>query len=216
MAQQAILLPMGGILAPKVLLDSAGAGTWGAPANSISWNHVISSLASMAACFVCSKATVSSVTIGATAMTQKASITISAGTPLYLSAYTLLSPPTGSQTVTATLSSGQVVVGNSVSVLNGKTIGTALTNNSSSGTAMTVSATSTTLKQIVLQAFAYDNGGNATDFSNYNGTQLYDLGGIFNTNGDLLMGWSYGGPTLTCSATAGSAPWGAIAIPVGT
>jgi hypothetical protein len=125
--------------------------------------------------------------------------------------FELLTPPTGLQTISYTLSSSALVSGVGASYEGANGVGTIATN-SGTGTAMTQSETATA-NQLVLQAFANDTG--LGSITGYNQTAVaYEPGGT--GHDPLFVGQAVAtGSAQTFSATAGvSAPWGAVAIPL--
>lgn len=233
--------------ATSVTLDAVGAGNQENNTNSFvtastNWSHTIGASADMlVVTCVWESGTISNVggtagfnrtvTCGSTAMT---SILVSKGTSSFTEIFVLANPPTGVQTITATMhaSSNYLggntcdgVAGESVSLIGVGELG-ATSTASGSGTAMSQSITANANAYIV-QGFATERPSSATGASitSYNQTSDYysgnyvqgikNVGGVnLPTGGAFLAGHAPGAATVNFTATdAGSGDnWYGIAV----
>ena len=212
--------PIQHLQAPRlawVAYDATGAGA-NASAASLSWSHTISGNAVVAwfSAAVDSSTASATAQVGTTAMTQLASlinIANASGVYLHMFAFGLLNPPTGSQTITASTSSGttRYLAANSVSYFRVSSFGTPATT-TGTGTTASQSVTSTP-GRTVAQAFT-DIAAAPGSFSAYSPTQRSNIAAVSGTNKALVIGDGPGAATVNFSATQPSSAYGGIAVPL--
>lgn len=155
--------------------------------------------------------------IGTTTIPQLGSpeVYFSPGTNAWqLVLFGLISPPTGSQTITVTCSAGtNDVAVNSVSYFDVSSFGTVV-GTSGTGTSPSHTVTSAANKRI-FQMFG-NSGTTAGAFSAYNQTSRYNKAAVSSVNGPTLIGDAPGAASVVFSATTASTPngWGSIAVPM--
>lgn len=155
------------------------------------------------------------VTYNGVAMTLLGNIQyVATGTSHYamVSLWGMLNPPTGSKTVSATVSQSSNLgisgVGNSMSYKNVASFGTAVTNNGS-GTALSVSSVASQLGGMVAAALA---SRSTETISAFNQTSRYNLTGSVE---NILLGDAPGAASVNFTATiSASDTWGAVAVPL--
>jgi hypothetical protein len=137
-----------------------------------------------------------------------------AGDYYYLFCFELMSPPTGSQTIslTSTGSGTHYTNGNSASYLNVTSVATAVGNFGTTSPA-TLSMTGTVTGQIEAMAAAFASSGSGQTFSTFTQTQRY-LAASGSASDPLLIGEAAGnGGTVSFSATEStSRPWGTLGV----
>lgn len=158
-----------------------------------------------------------SASVGVTAATLMASAASgSAGAYDFLYCFALLSPPTGSQTINFTTSTGSPkLVVNTCHYANVSSIGTASVSANGSGQPfMSVAPTATT--GIYASGFMFLPTANGQTFSSYNQNQRYVIASSA-SNQPLIFGDAQGnGATLPFSATRSDTTyqWGGIIVPL--
>jgi len=166
-----------------------------------SWTHTIGSNAN--AIFVFINPASASVTltckIGATSMTQIANTAA-------CWAWVLYNPPTGSQTVSFTVSASTPVSAISVSLVNAGPIGTVATT-TGTGLALSQSASPPMAKGTVLQSFGVTGG--ASTITAYNQTQIDYVVGVGSRNDPIIVGYGNGSFTATSGANFA---WTGVAV----
>jgi hypothetical protein len=197
-----------------VTYDSVGAGN-GQQAATVSETHTIGAGANALVLGVTAwgtGATGNTATVGTTSMTLLGNYTPDSGT-MYLLIFGLLSPPTGTQTITFTSATGTPYVNlNSVAYAGVLSFGTAV-NASGSGTAASQTVSSTTSNQLIFQMFTDDQGSASGAPTGYNQTARWSGDG--SVAQPTVIGDAPGGGNITFSATMPlSATWGGLAIPL--
>jgi hypothetical protein len=187
--------------------DATGVGSHTTTAGTVfTWSHILASSASAILIefnvFDLNTYTVSSVKVGTTSATLLGSKTSGSITG-YL--YELLSPPTGAQTITVTLSASNYLTGNSDSYNGVSSFGTVATNSGSS-TAASVSVSSA-VGQVAV-AVIFEDGASA--LTAFNQTSRWNAGDNFGGYG--VFGDAAGASTVSFSATTPSATWSAIGV----
>lgn len=150
-----------------------------------------------------------STTCGGVAMTELGTITYYHPATDYetVTAFGLLNPATGSQSIAATIGSSVQAALNSVSYNNVDSFGTVVTNSGLSGSA-TLSVPSA-VGQMVSMAFS----DYITTFSAFNQTSRWNVGWSSGANVSMMIGDAAGAPTVIFSATTATA-FGAIGVPL--
>ena len=198
-----------------VTFDAVGAGFLASSTTgpSPSWSHSIAGngIIAFLQVFTNNASPTVSASCGGTTMTQLGSPVAYLATSGYYAivyAFGLLTPPTGSQTVSFTITgpTAHDYIANSMSFNNVTGFGTPVTNSGSTGNP-SLTASSVT-NQMVANVFS----GYTTSFSAYNQTQEYNQG-LGAASLSFVMGYAPGASSVSFSAT-GSQPWGGIAIPV--
>lgn len=190
--------------APAAVAFDAAAGT--AQANAISWNHTIGAADIIMIGLLVSNSTLSGVTVGGAAATQIGT-PLNIGGTVWIHIYYKLNPTTGVQTVTAS-GAGFYNNGGSVTYKNVSSVGSAQTNTGSGTTP--AQSVSSAAGQMVFQVFG--SAGSAA-MSAYNQTQRYNNFTNF-VGYPIVVGDAPGSGTVNFSATAPSAAWGAVAVPL--
>lgn len=198
---------VGGVRSFSPAHDATGVGSHTTTAGTVfTWSHILAASASAILIefnvFDLNSYTVSSVKVGTTSATllgSKANGTITG----YL--YELLSPPTGTQTITVTLSASNYLTGNSDSYNGVSSFGTVATNSGSS-TAASVSVSSAVGQIAVAVIFA----GGTSALTAFNQTSRWNAGDNFGGYG--VFGDAAGASTVSFSATTPSDPWLAIGV----
>jgi hypothetical protein len=186
--------------------DATGAGSFtNVATNSFSWSHTIGASASgILIAFMVAGATtstVSGVEVGSSSATLLGSETVSGELVAYL--YELLNPPTGTQTVTVTLSSTNYLIGNSDSYNGVSSFGTVATNSSTSSGSASVSVSSATGQTPVAAIFAP-----STSITSFNQTSRWN-------NGDTYFRGAFGdaaGASTVSFTASTSDDWAAIGV----
>lgn len=196
-----------------VTFDAVGAGNTVANGTSVSQSHTIAGNAIVAFINVqtgsSTRPTVG-VTVGGTPMTELATRTNYTNNGFYwysVVAFGLLAPPTGAQSVVATIGANSYCALNSVSYNNVASFGTPATAGAS-GSSASLSVASTS-DQMVAQAFSdYD-----TTFTAYNKTSRWNRSHIPSVCVSMVIGDAVGDPSLSFTATAATG-WGGIGVPM--
>lgn len=205
------------------VFDSVGTG--GSGGQSISWTQTVAPGAKVAIAYVIEYTSSGSpaigCTFGGTAMTLSVSLgsygntTLGggAGNYVYLYAFALVNPPTGTVTVSTSISGGLSwgLTGNSITYTSASGIGTGVSNSGSTTAAShTISAAA---GQTISQCFLQDITP-TTGFTGYNQTQRWKSPST--ANYALVIGDAPGGGSVPFSATAAAASpaWGSLAIPL--
>lgn len=195
-----------------VLYDATGAGYTGT--GTPSWLHAITGngIVVFVSIFVNTSTPTVTASVGGTAMTQQGVIAnwfTASGSYESVYAFVLQSPPTGSQTISVSISGATTdfITANSLSYYNVSGFGTAATSNT--GTANPSMSVSSATGQMVAQAF----GDYTTTFSAYSQTQRYNKPYSGSVNLSFVMGDAPGASSVTFSAT-NTHNAGGIAIPV--
>lgn len=189
---------------------AGGSGT-GSSGATMSWSHTISGNALIVAVSLESGSTTTTATakVGTTSMTLLGSAPNFNNSGYYARVvlFGLLSPPTGSQTITVTTSGGaNYLEGNSVSYTNVTSFGSVVTGSgTSSAPALSVSSAA---NQMVVESFTTWS----TNPSSYTQTSRYSLN-INSPYRPFLIGDAPGASTVSFSA-ASSDYWSAIAVPL--
>jgi hypothetical protein len=150
----------------------------------------------------------------ATAMTQLATIQYNATNHAALILFGLMSPPTGTQTITVTLSAGttHACSANSISYKNVSGFRTAQTTSASSGTALTQTVTTGQANDVIVQMFADYSSG---DITAYTKTQRWNVATISSVGLTAALGEAAGAASVVFGATGpASAFWGGAAVPL--
>lgn len=196
-----------------VTYDATGAGgsVNGAIAGTMSWSHTISGNAVVAAVSLQSSLSTTTVSakVGSTAMTLLGTGPQFTSSGFYISVvlFGLLNPPTGTQTLSATMSSGtNYCEANSVSYRNVAAFGSSVSGSgTSSAPALSVASG---VHQMVAEAFTTFN----TNPTGYTQTTRYSLN-VASPARPFLIGDAPGAPTVSFSAAACDL-WSAIAVPM--
>lgn len=158
-----------------------------------------------------------SATIGSTSATLVSTVAGAASNPFYyLTCFQVPSPPTGSQTVTLTLSSVSGCAVNTVHYSGVAAVGAVTSLGNQSGSP-SISVTSSNPVYRYVQATTYRIAATGNTFSAFNQTQRYLIAGTVALNGPLLIGDALGNNgTLTFSSTRSSTtnPWDAMIVPL--
>ena len=197
----------------QVVYDATGAGAANAT-GTLSWSHTINPYAT-GITLVCSTFTDTSTrtvtaSVGATSMTLLGSVlnydTNFGFSSVYL--FGLLNPPSGIQTVTASITGATTrqCAGNSTSYTGVSRFGSITTTSGASNPSMSVSSGR---RQMISQAF----GGFNASMSGYNQTSRYNVAFASGNNIALIMGDARGASSVSFSATT-STPWGGIGVPL--
>lgn len=193
----------------------AGAGVSGTTAATLSWAHTITGNAVVVALTMQSNLSTTTATakVGTTSMTKlgnSAQFTNGSGYFVSVVLFGLLSPPTGSQTVSVTMNSGtNYCVANSVSYKNVSSFGSVVSNTGASSVPA-LSVPSGT-GQMVTEAFTTWS----TNPSGYTQTSRYsqNVNAFGGASRGFLIGDAPGASTVNFSA-ASSDQWAAIAVPM--
>jgi hypothetical protein len=194
--------------------NSVGAGA-AASATTLSWSHTIGA---GAAVVVAVSAEVSGSTftatakVGSTSMTQLGVLSNWHNASGFFDSvflFGLIAGPSGAQTVSVTGSGSFLGAANSVSYFNVQSFGAALTNFNLSSSSATLSVTPSTVGQMAVQAFMAYTGTLTAYSQTSRSSQAFGSG----VNEPLLLGDSAAiAPVF--NATASSATWGAIGVPL--
>lgn len=203
------------ILSPArsyITYDSAGAGNTVGNASSLSWSHTIAGNAVLVGINI-QTGTPSGVTaqVGSTPMTNLGVYNYYGGTSPTIIVFGLLSPPTGSQTITVTTPAGSYLAANSVSYFGVHGFGGNIINGNATSSASL--AVPSALSPSVFQVFG--TGGVSTPvFGSYNQTSRWSIASTANS-GPILIGDASGIGGVTFSATQSSGNyWGGMAVPL--
>lgn len=122
----------------------------------------------------------------------------------------LLSPPTGSQTISINVSGpvSAIISANSVSYKNVSSFGSPVTNTSATGTALSLSVPAPGSYQIAFAAFGSDTALSSFNQTNRSNTSYSNIA-------DLGLSDAPGGSTVNFSCTQSSSdPWAAIGLAI--
>lgn len=204
--------------AKTVNFAAVGAGTAGS-GTSISFTDTIPAGVGGTLVWVSHSSTVANPTVSAQIGSTSATLvsTIQAGTqsgnPSYLSCFAVLNPPTGSQTVSFSTSSGNCIMAiDTVHYAGVTSIGTPITMALQSGQP-SMSVSSTNANYMYANAFSYTRSATGQTFSAYNQTQRW----LNAAEEPIVAGDAPGnGGTLTFSATRSNTTnnWGGIIVPL--
>lgn len=209
-------------LSLPVVYDATGAGITGTgTAKTVTETHVLGASAQGIVVGAHVGSTTSSPTVtalvGSTSLTQLGSFLYLSGTDIWhLILFGLIGPPTGSQTISVSVSSGtDFVAMNSVSYDDVASFGTVATT-SGTGTSPSHTVTTGAPNERIFQMFG--NAGNTAafgDFSAYNQTSRWNANSS-TSNGATLIGDAAGASSVVFSATLTGTVvgWGSIAVPV--
>lgn len=154
-------------------------------------------------------------TYGGVTMTSLKTQIFSGSTFSQMYMFGLINPPTGTQTVSVTVTCGSSSTiglnGNSVSYTGVTSFGTAASNTASSASlSLSVSSASS---QMVAQAFATNNLASSGDITAYNQSFRYTRT-VTSTSFALIVGDAPGASTVSFSGTTTSAPWASVGVPL--
>jgi hypothetical protein len=197
--------------APPVAFDSVGAGSDLESGTTISWTHdvVTAGAEAIAAVGIKGSATVSSVQFGGTTMTSAGpaeNLDNTSGDGL-LQFFTLADVPSGSQTVTVTISATDEIIGQSVAYTGVASV-SATQNADGDGTSLsqTVDCTS---GQMIVQAFA---GNHIDAFTSVSGGTNRSNKSINALGEGIQLSVSDATASTTFTASSGSADWAGVAV----
>ena len=180
----------------SVSVDTAGAGA--APASAApSWSHTISASASLVLVWITignNARSVSALTVGGISASFVTSFNGGAGFPARMELWELIAPPTGAQTISATIpGTGGNLSGDSVSFIGASGIGTPVTG---TGTASPASVTVTSVLGDLVVDYVGKNlsGTCASESATPGGSQAQQYAlcsdGVFQQNGSTQAGSS--------------------------
>lgn len=163
-----------------------------------------------------------SASIGGTSASLVTTITagVSGGVTLYLSCFSLLKPPTGSQTVSFTTTAGatsRFIDIDAVYYADVAGVGTPVSLQNQSGQPSISISPTGGANYMYANAFSYLAAAGGNTFSGYNQTQRYLVATVAGTNYPLLAGDAHGkNSSLTFSATRSDTTngWGGIIVPL--
>ncbi|WP_406813972.1 hypothetical protein [Mycobacterium sp. M23085] len=200
-----------------VTYDAVGAGATHGGAATTTESHTLGASATaivvLVSIYSSSGTPTVSAQIGSTTLTALGNTGLVSGVGLWL--FGLINPPTGTQTVSVTVSGGatDVTAFNSVSYSNVSSFGTVQTASTPSGSSVTQTVSAAALNKVV-QAFTNGTAGSGS-FSAYSQTQRSNIASS-GSNEALVIGDAAGAASVTFSATApnsGSSTT-AIAVPL--
>lgn len=202
----------------NVLFDAVGAGSTGTGASkTISWAHTIGGSAVIAAANFGASVSGATATakVGTTSMTPLFSpllMSTASGLWFWLCMWGLITPPTGSQTVSVVASGGtDFLAANSVSYYNVSGFATPTTA-TGTGTSMAVTDPSSSHSQRVVCAFAAVDTSTG-NISAFNKTSRSNIALVSGTADPLVIGDAAGASTVAFSATApANSGWGGAAV----
>jgi hypothetical protein len=215
-----LLLPYAPVAPPlPVAYDATGTGN-GSNSSILNWTETISTLATAIVVTTAwqdtGAADTATAKVGSTSMTQLGIIHIADSVNAdndYIAMFGLLNPPTGSQTITTTITTAAFYyqTANSVSYKNVSGFGTAVTNSGTTAS-MSVSVPSA-VGQMAVAAFT--TGSVIVAASSFNQTSRYSTAGVGGTNDPLLIGDAPGASTVSFTATmTGASSWVGIGVPL--
>ncbi|WP_136244759.1 hypothetical protein [Mycobacterium intracellulare] len=153
--------------------------------------------------------------LGSNSAVAQATSTVASAINAYLTAFTVINPPSGVQTITfnATGLSAYCIV-ETVHYKNVASIGAPVILSDQTGATCLISADNTTPNAMYANAFSY-RGTSGQTFVGYNQTQRFLAADVTNSNEPIVIGDAPGnGATLTFSATrSNNYTWGGIIIP---
>lgn len=220
-AKNLLLAPSGATAIPAYLATGNSSTTTSAPAtysDTVPSGSNVCGLIWVTGLSTSTTLPTASASIGAASATQVAGIKVGATTySQYLYCFSVLGPPSGTQTVSFTMANVQFFPAICTVYYSGVTsVGTATTlgSQTSASPSMSVSSSSGNLYG---NAFAYIGSAAGNTFSGYNQTQRRVLAETSSPNEPLMAGDAAGnGGTLTFSTNRSSTTntWGGIVVPL--